>query len=140
TNLPAHTSIDVDFLFAIINSWDSLAQTPVGGDFFNVRVDGTVVFHGSFDNLPANGIFQGYNPPAGVQLTPRPLTDLGFPATSTPFDSAWNVGLDPRFHNIPHNASSLTIDFFADGPGFQGNTNESWGMDNLQVLLNGTTS
>src|SRR5206468_349193 len=47
---------------------------------------------------------------------------------------------DCYFHNIPHNASSLTIDFFADGPGFQGNTNESWGMDNLQVVLNGTTS
>ena len=67
--------------------------------FFNVRVDGVVRLRGSFDNINATGgVFQGYNPPAGVQLTPRPLTDLGFPATSTPFDSAWNVGLDPQLH------------------------------------------
>ena len=142
TNLPAHTSIDVNFLLAIINSWDGLASLPpaaplIAPDFFNVRVDGTVLFHESFDNVNANGTQQGYNAPLGVQVTPRPLTDLGFTTSSSTLDSAWNLGLDPRFSNIPHTASTLTIDFFADGAGFQGNTNESWGIDNLHVNLNG---
>ena len=142
TNLPTHTSIDVNFLLAIINSWDGLSAIPPlnplnAPDFFNVRVDGVLLFHESFDNVTATGTGQGYNPPTGVQLTPRPFTDLGFPSSSTTLDSAWNLGLDPRFSNIPHTASTLTINFFADGAGFQGGTNESWGIDNLQVSLNG---
>ena len=141
TNLPTHTSIDLNFLLGIINSWDGFANanTPnLAPDFFNIRVDGSLLLHGSFDNVTATGTGQGYLPPAGVQLTPRPFTDLGFNGTGGfTFDSAWNLGLDPQFNNIPHTGSTLTIDFFADGAGFQGNTNESWGIDNLEVILNG---
>ncbi len=141
TNLPTHTSIDVNFLLAIINSWDGVAaviptQAP---DFFNVRIDGALIFHGSFDNA-RQGLAQGYVAPPTVQLTPLPFVHLGFPGTSaTPnaVDSAWNLGLDPLFDKIPHTASTLRIDFFADGAGFQGGTNESWGIDNLNVTLNG---
>ena len=139
TNLPTHTSIDVNFLLAIINSWDGLAavNATLAPDFFNVRVDGQVIFRESFDNA-RQGLTQGYIAPPGVQLTPLPFTDLGFPSsTSTSNESAWNLGLDPVFANIPHSASTLTIDLFADGAGFQGGTNESWGIDNLRVTLNG---
>jgi Ca2+-binding RTX toxin-like protein len=143
TNLPTHTSVDISFLLAIINSWDGLSGG--GGnfpDFFNVRVDGVLLFNGSFDNVTDTGTRQGYIASTGVQLTPRPFGDLGF---TGPFvagspntrDSAWNMGLDPVFQNIQHTASTLTIDFFADGAGFEGAPNESWGIDNLSVTLNG---
>ena len=139
TNLPTHTSIDLNFLLAIINTWDGLAamipnQAP---DFFNVLVDGLPLFRESFDNA-AQGLNQGYVAPPAVQLTPFSLVNLGFagmPANAV--DSAWNLGLDPVFQNIPHTASTLTVDFFADGSGFQGGSNESWGIDNLRVELNG---
>jgi Ca2+-binding RTX toxin-like protein len=141
TNLPTHTSIDINFLLAIINSWDGLVATnPINAapDFFNVQVDGVPLFRGSFDNA-RQGASQGYIGPPGVQLIPFPLTDLGFPVTpgSAPFESAWNLGLDPLFDGIPHTASTLTIDIFADGAGFQGGLNESWGIDNFNVILNG---
>ncbi len=137
TNLPTHTSIDINFLLAIINSWNGLNAANFGMDFFNVSVDGTMLFHDSFDNVSATGVDQGYVAPPGVQITPRPLTDLGFPSPSTIFDSAWNLGLDPLFDNIPHTASTLTIDLFADGPGYEGSDSESWGIDNFEVILNG---
>ena len=81
TNLPTHTSVDIDFLLAIINSWDGLvAVNPPNAapDFFNVRVDCTLLFHESFDNT-RQGTSQGYIAPPGGQLTPFPLADLGFP-------------------------------------------------------------
>ena len=139
TNLPTHTSININVLLAIINSWDGTVIAVNGPDFFNVRVDGTILFRESFDNNTATGVNQSYSPPTGVQLTPRPFTDRGFPSTgpANANDSAWNLELDPRFQNIPHTASTLTIDFFANGAGFQGGTNESWGLDNLNVVLNG---
>jgi hypothetical protein len=47
------------------------------------------------------------------------------------------MGLDPRFGNIAHTASSLTVTWLAHGTGWQGGTDESWGIDNVEVLLNG---
>ncbi len=75
----------------------------------------------------------------GGLLTPRPYSDLGFLSTgpANALDSAWDLSLDPVFQNIPHTASTLTIDIFADGAGFQGGANESFGIDNLNVVLNG---
>ena len=49
--LPQHSSIDLDFLFAALDSWDG--STIEGGraapDFFNVSVDGELVFSETFD-------------------------------------------------------------------------------------------
>ncbi len=135
TNLPTHTSVDINFLLAIINSWGG----PTGAlsvDFLNIRVDGVTFFRNGFDNQ-VGGTNQTYFPPVGVQLTPLPLVELGFPTTAPSPDSAWNIGLDPQFNNIPHTASTLMISFFADGVGFEGATNENFGIDNLEVILNG---
>jgi Ca2+-binding RTX toxin-like protein len=133
TNLPAHTSIDIDFLLAIINSWNAFGPA-FGGDFFNVAVDGNVVFSQNFDNF--NLANQLYLPPAGVLLTPTPV-ELGFAPEPNRNDTAYDLGLDSSLEGIPHTASTLTVSFFADGLGFEGGDNESWGIDNLQITLNG---
>jgi hypothetical protein len=137
TGLPAHTSVDLHFLLAVINSWDGLPGTHgfAGGDYFNVTIDGNTVFSYAFDNF--YDFNQTYIPPIGVQLTSRPFADLGFPDPNGQFaDSAYNLGLDPVFSNIPHTSSTITIDWFASGPGWQGGTDESWGMDNLSISVN----
>ncbi len=76
TNLPTHTSIDLNFLLAIINSWDGFASTPnnpVVPEFFNVRIDGMLLFRHSFDNTPVNGTFEDYVPPMGGASDTTPL-------------------------------------------------------------------
>ncbi len=139
SNLPTHSSIDINFLLALVNSWDGLVDgSNAAPDFFNVRVDGNSVFRQAFDNQ-TNFTTQTYIPPPGVLLTPPPLTNR-WTATANLNDSGWNMGLDPTFDNIPHSASTLTIEFFADGPGFEGGDNESWGIDNLEVILNNPTT
>lgn len=142
TGLPTHTSINVGFLMAAINSWDGLAGTHgfAGGNNFNVGINGTLIFAASFDNFFAFN--QDYVPPPGVQLTSRPFTDLGFPdPTGRAFftDSAYNLGLDPSFNNIPNTSSTLTIDFYSAGPGWQGGTDESWAIENLSISLDDTS-
>ena len=127
-NLPAHTSIDVEFLLAIVNTWDGIGGFPNGGgDTFNVLVDGTPVFSETFAIQSGT---QSYVPPAGVDLG---YGSFGFPGGS---DKAFDMTFEPTLHNIAHTASSVTIQWFADGPGWQGASNgldESWGMDNLRV-------
>jgi hypothetical protein len=130
-DLPAHTSLDLAFLFAAIDSLDGTGSFPAG-DFFEVRIDGQTVFNESFANATESQI-QSYQPPAGVELARH--ADLGFSVGSYFGDSAYDLGLDPVFQGIAHTGSSLTIDFFMQGPGNQGLDDESWAIDNLSVRL-----
>ena len=137
TGLPAHTSVDVNFLLAIIDSWDGTGPNTFQPDYFNVAVDGVSVFSETFTNV--GGSSQSYQPTAaGVRLTTG-VFDHGFSLFPNVGDSAYNMGLEPRLHNIAHTASTLTIEWFASGAGWEGGTNESWAIDNVQVVLNGVT-
>ena len=133
TGLPAHTSLNVLFLFAAIDSLDGTGTFPAG-DFFDVAVDGTVFFSHSFANALESQV-QSYVPPPGVQLARR--VDLGFSQGSFFLDSAYNLAADPVFSNIPHTASSATITFLIRGEGAQSLDDESWAMDNLVVSVAG---
>jgi hypothetical protein len=143
TGLPAHTSVSLGFLLAVIDSWDGnsndiISGYPVGPDFFNVRVrDGNNIwsFSATFSNFSGNT--QSYS---GVKLG-NGFSQRGF--NSSWEDSAYDMGLDPVFQNIPHTADTLIVEWFASGAGWQGKNvvfgtthDESWAIDNVRVDLN----
>ncbi|MCH8087406.1 MAG: hypothetical protein IIC81_06075 [Chloroflexi bacterium] len=118
TGLPPHRSVDINFLLAIIDSWDGSepgegpeACTDCHPDIFTVTVDGDPVFSEAFGfNGPV------FISPLGVLLTE--FVPLGFNSDSD--DAAYDMGLNPTFDNIPHTANSLTIEWVASGDGWQG--------------------
>src|SRR5689334_13771076 len=61
SNLPAHSGIQLQFLLAIIDTWDG------DGDFFHVDVDGASLFKESFYNGSGSNT-QSYIAPAGVTI------------------------------------------------------------------------
>ena len=132
TGLPPHTSVDINFLLAVIDSWDGSEPGEGPGacdnchpDIFTVTVDGNTVFSEAFG-------FNGpiFDPPPGV------LLDEYVPLFNPEFDdAAYDMGLYASFDNIPHSAKSLTIEWFASGDGWQGGDDESWAIDNLEVVL-----
>jgi hypothetical protein len=125
SGLPAHTGIELKFLLAIIDTWDGNV-----GDFFHVDVDGTSVFKETFYNGGSSQP-QSYNPPLGVAIE-RNVNR----AVEGWLDSLYNMGLDTQhFGMIPHTASTLRIDFYADGPNWNRPANESWAIDNVAVNL-----
>ena len=135
TGLPPHNSLNMELLFAAIDSLDGTGTFPQG-DFFNVVVDGVTVFSESFANATA-GQIQSYQPPPGVELARR--VDLGFSGPGGFYtDSAYNLGLDPVFAGIPHSAASVTLQFFIAGEGIQDINDESWAMDNLRIVVDTT--
>jgi RHS repeat-associated protein len=135
TNLPAHRALDLRFLFAAIDSLDGTGDFPAG-DFFEVAVDGTVIFSESFANAGLNQI-QSYVSPPGVELARH--VDLGFNGPGGFYtDSAYDLGLDPAFSNIVHSAPTATLRFKILGPGIQSLNDESWAFDNLKVIAVGT--
>jgi hypothetical protein len=132
SNMPAHNAINLAFLFAAIDSLDGSGTTYPQGDYFIVVLDGTTIFNESFANAQSTDI-QSYAPPVGVELARR--VDLGFTVSTFSLDSAYNLGADPIFSNIPHSASTATIQFVIQGVGNQDLNDESWAMDNLSVSV-----
>lgn len=136
TGLPTHTHVDVNFLLAILESWDGGGS--VGGaapDLFNVRVDGVTVFQESFETTNVSA--QSYIPPAGVELVHK--VQLGNWGHSFP-ESGYDMGLDPVFNNIVHSSDTLAVEWFASGSGWQGGNDESWAIDNVSITLLGTVA
>lgn len=126
TGLPPHTSISLSFLLATIDSWDGNGCFAGVTDGFNVSMDGTTIFSEVFENSTCG--VQTYIPPVGVELARR--ASLGFNTAPVYYgDSAYDMGLDPTFQNIPHADSTLTIEWFTSGGGWQGGTDESWAID-----------
>lgn len=132
-DLPAHTSLDIAFLFAAIDSLDGTGTYP-SGDFFRITLDGQQIFRESFANAMTSQV-QSYVPPAGVQLAR--YANLGFSGPGGYYtDSAYDFGADPQFAGIAHSAPTATFTFVIEGVGIQDLNDESWAMDNLRVSVN----
>ena len=126
SNLPAHNVLSLDFLLAIIDSWDGSA-TSVAPDFFNVEIDGVSVFRETYDNFDT----ADQSAPTSNQISFG--TQLGF--NSTWNDSAYDMSLLSVFDGIAHTANSVSIVFFANGAGWQGGFDESFALDNIVVTV-----
>ncbi|MCP4119753.1 MAG: hypothetical protein GY737_31010 [Desulfobacteraceae bacterium] len=133
SNLPYHTKIDLNFLLAVIDSWDGYCNYSYCRDQFNVMVDGKLIFSEVLDNAGVGS--QSYVPPPGVDLFSGDK-HLGF--NSRWDDDAYDLGKDSRFKDIAHSSETLTIEWFANGPGLEQGNNESWAIDNVEVSLDFT--
>ncbi|SEM38961.1 hypothetical protein SAMN04489760_11315 [Syntrophus gentianae] len=124
SNLPAHTAIDINFLFVFIDSWDSSNGNP-SPDWFNVKIDGTSILQITAANASGTVTYGG--------TVIDPLTHRGWWGNYG--ERAFDMGPESAL-SIAHSASTLTIEFFASGAGWQGGNDESWAIENLQVTAN----
>ena len=129
TDLPTHTTIDINFLLAIIDSWDGNGGSP-GPDRLVVTVDSVSVFDEVFATASGSG---SYDPTEASALGPQ--AHYGFSGSWQ--DEAYNMTLEAAFHDIPHTSENVTIVWTAAGSGWQGGSDESWGIDNVEVLVDG---
>ena len=125
TNLPAHNSLSIHFLLAIIDSWNG------SNDRFTVTLDGVNVFSNTFRN---NNTGQGYPFPAGTLIF-RAQEVAGTSGTNAFRDSGYDMSREASFRDIPHTASTATITFFASGGNWDGGDDESWALENLEVTV-----
>jgi hypothetical protein len=125
SNLPAHTDVNISFLMAFLNSWDSVNGSPAP-DNLEVWVDGGL--KGSYTSNNAGGS----------------VTDIGggtLIAQYVQFDTSYfysdtvvSMAGDPAY-TFAHTASTLTVQWVASGAGWQGWSDEGYGIDNLMVTL-----
>lgn len=123
SDLPAHTAVDVNFLLALLDSWDSTDGT-VTPDLLNVEIDGAVVLQVTCNNASGSVCYGG--------TVVAPMAHRGF-------NGGWqDIGFDMSNEaalTVAHTASTLTVRWFASGAGWQGSSDESFAIDNLVVNL-----
>jgi hypothetical protein len=113
----AATGASLSLDLGIIDSWDGF--NCCGPDFFNVKVDGVLVFSKNFS------IFDG---PAA-----DPALVLKHYGPNLGFNGGWGdqaYGLTLALGNLA--AGAHTVEFYASG-GWQAGLDESWGVDNVLV-------
>jgi hypothetical protein len=152
-DIPQHTWLKVSFDLYLIRSWNGNQEywgppspnapglpgaeslSPdwvVGPDRFQIRADGRSLLGTTFANYPGfpqayPGSYPGVDYP--TQTGAAEVNTLGYNFDSSPMDSVYHLNLV-----FQHSSSQLELDFSALG--LQEVTNESWGLDNLQVAYN----
>jgi hypothetical protein len=150
SGLPSHNIVTLNFDLFVIRSWDGnqvLSSQPgvVGPDLFTVSIDGSPLLTTSFSNIygpdgtPAHATYPQAYPgtyPSGNFLPRTGATEvntLGYQWNDPgvyvgPMDSVYHLTLA-----VPHSAGTLTFGF--NGAPNQIITDESWGIDNVQVSV-----
>lgn len=127
TNLPVHARVDVGFVLAFLDSWDSRNPSPYSPDNVDLYVDGTKIASYTYNN--ALGTIKDIG--RGRLVAEYVQFDSNIYFTDTVADMSGDPGL-----NVAHHSSTLTLAFIASGSGWQGEWapgDEAWGVDNLRV-------
>jgi len=135
TGLGDHTSISIEGLLAVIDSWDSSNGSCCSPDLLGIKVDGTLITSATF-TLASGRI----NDMFGTSLTggaasASTATNYGF--NNVFADQAFNFSGYAPLTDIAHTASTLTVEFFAYGAGWQGGSDESYALENISISTNG---
>ncbi|MBS0479011.1 MAG: PEP-CTERM sorting domain-containing protein [Proteobacteria bacterium] len=123
SNLGAHTSISLGGVLGLLDSWDSTDGSPAP-DLLEVLINGSVVATLTANN--ASGTVT--NAAGGVVIALHDQVDTHQFYSDTLVDftnSPWAT--------FAHTGSTLTVGFRAAGAGWQGGTDEEWGLDNFRV-------
>ena len=124
SNLPPHTSIDIDFILGFLESWDS-SNGLASPDYLMLEVDGVRILDGLTSNNASGSVvnFGGGTPLA-----------LNVQANNNGFYSDTLIDMSSvSALSFPHTANTLNISMLAYGDGWQGGLDEAWGVDNIVI-------
>lgn len=126
-SLPPHDCLCITFDLYVIESWDGNHPTYGGPDIFGTTLDGTTMLSDSFGHYKFGTQWsQTYGPAA---LNPPGTGAVEFDTLGYP---RWGDQVVPiSLCDLPHTNATATITFFAMG--LQSLTDESWGIDNLEI-------
>jgi len=128
-NLPAHSQATVDMIIGFLNSWDS-RDGSVAPDNLDIWVDGSLLVSMTSNN--ASGTIQDYD--GGTLFVAGGQVDGSTSFSDNLVDMTSSAPL-----SFAHSSSSLTLTIQPSGAGWQGWTDEGWGMDELSISVTGTT-
>lgn len=124
-NLPAHSAINIDFVAAFLDSWDSTNGSPAP-DYLNVFIDTVMVAQYTANN--ASGSLNQFGGGTAVAQY------VQFDAHQFYSDSVVDYTAD-ALYQFAHSSPGIVIGFQAGGAGWQGGDDEAWGLGRLTVSV-----
>lgn len=140
--LPAHDTVTLGFDLYLIRSWDGSSGGAnlydFGNDLFRVGVaGGAVLLADTFSNGNPAGQTYGPNASNPYMTGAAETYSLGFVFNDGTLNISQVMDSVYRFNfDFAHDTSAIQFDF--SGLGLQSITDESWGLDNVQVNLGNT--
>lgn len=125
SGLPVHTSVQVSFLAAFLDSWDSRNGSPAP-DNLDVYINGVLAHSYTYNNASGNVIDIG----GGTVVQQYVQFDVNYFYSDTIVDMSGAPEL-----NVAHTGGTFNIAFQASGAGWQGGGDEAWGIDNLKISV-----
>lgn len=123
SGLGAHTSISLGGVLGMLDSWDSVDGSPAP-DLLQVLINGSVVATLTANN--ASGSITDAQGGTVIALHDQVDSHQFYSDTLVDFsNSPWAT--------FAHTGSTLTVGFRAAGVGWQGGSDEAWGLDNFRV-------
>ena len=137
TGLATHTHINASFILGFLESWDSTdGGPPFSPDHLEIFIDGAKVADLTYNNalgtvkMTGGGVLLS-DGMGGVSEYVRVNTD------TNPFaDTLVDMSTAP-FLSFAHTGSSLNLLFRAAGAGWQGGSDEGYGIDNVVLTYDG---
>ena len=127
SNLGAHTHVSIDMMLGFLNSWDSSNGSPAP-DYLDIYIDGNLAY--KLTTVTAGGNVNDHG--GGTQVVDNGQID------GSQFYSDDLVDMSTAsFLSFAHTSSTLTLSFQASGAGWQGGTDEFWGVDSLSISTRG---
>ncbi len=120
SGLAAHDQVSLSFGLALIDSWDGQNGAPAP-DYFSIYEGNNELFRISVGN--ASG--------GNSELIPASATNRSQPGNVV--YSYWPDSIFDVAFSFAHSGSTLGLSLFAHGAGWQGSSDESWGIDNLVI-------
>lgn len=128
SGLPTHTGISLSYVLAFLDSWDSNVSSSFAPDNLDFYIDGVLVDTYTYNNASGPNKYAG----GGTVIAEYVQFDSNIFFSDSVVDMTTDPGL-----SFAHTASSITFAWQASGAGWQGSTDEAWGIDNLVVDLRG---
>lgn len=134
-DLPTHATATVSFKLFIIGSWDG-NDPSYGSDVWNLSADGTSLLNTTFSNIEGRvqnrqtypGTFPGGDFAAQTGAAEKDTLGYGSDFFT---DSVYNLS-----YTFAHSAGSLRFNF----SGASGVMDESWGLDDVSISVNGDST
>jgi hypothetical protein len=130
TNLAPHSTVSVDFILGFLESWDARLPNGYSPDNLELYIDSVLVADMTTNNALGGEAEEDFDGATELYEDIQANDEAYYDDTLVDMGAA-------SFMSFAHTNSTLTLALRATGAGWQGGTDEGFGLDNIFITYDG---